>query len=66
MCSVGVSAIVYDGTPWSGKEGPEEVSPIAFFVARGFPRPAVVPTCDMLEVYHVQTEWAGAEVSREA
>lgn len=62
VCSVGVTSVVYDGTPWSGDRGPEQVSPVAFFVARAFPLPAAVPMCDMLEVYHVSTEWSGAEV----
>lgn len=61
VCPLYVADDAYEGTPWSGAMGPENISP-NFFVARPFLLPSAVPRCDRLEVLHVHADWAGPEV----
>ena len=61
VCPLYVADNAYEGTPWTGAMGPENVAP-NFFVARPFLLPSAVPRCDRLEVLHVHADWAGPEV----
>lgn len=71
VCVVGVSERTYEGTPWTGPFGPEDVNGAGggvyvggFFVARPFLLPNAADhaiDCINLEVMHVYTQWAGAE-----
>ena len=64
VCSLGVASMVYEGTPWRGDIGPEDVRPMhGVFIARPFLLPETIPTCDRIEVAHRSNpDWAGAEV----